>query len=175
MAHEKSKDRKTECKNGSQHSRCIPNAHLTFEYSLKAIFTQLFTAKSKYTKKETSKAFFFIYKTQECNASGVSVNTESPFYIFFVCFRQSCTVTALSSNMHLVVSSLCPNDLICEENHPGLVSNRNKVSGFVPHQVSEWSLYPCWECIVSRHLPPTLTQLVQHMFQSTKSSNRFCW
>lgn len=36
--HMKKVKTETECKNGSQHSRCIPNAHLTFEYSLKAFF-----------------------------------------------------------------------------------------------------------------------------------------
>lgn len=106
MAHEKSKNRETECKNGSQHSRCIPNAHLTFEY-LKAFFTQLFTAKVNTQKKETSKAFIE-NPGMQCLRCVVEREHRKPFlqfFFFFVFFRQSCTVTALSSNMHLVVLS----------------------------------------------------------------------
>lgn len=69
-----------------------------------------------------------LYKTQECNASGVllSVNTESPFYnfFFFVFFRQSCTVTALSSNMHLVLSHRCVQTIWSVWKPPGLMLNR---------------------------------------------------
>lgn len=86
-------------------TRCIPNAHLTFEYS-KAFLTQLFTAKSKYTqKKETSKAFIE-NPGMQCLRCLVEREHRKPFLQFFFVFcRQSCTVTALSSNMHLVVLS----------------------------------------------------------------------
>lgn len=156
---------KTDCKNGSQHPRCTPNAHLTFEYSLKAIFTQLFTAKSKHTQKGTSRAFFFlyIYKTQECNASSVSVNTESPFYIV-LCFRQSCTVTALSSKMHLVVLSHCRVRTTWRvTGPPGLASNQERSVDLSP-PIKGFVTEVCI-CGASSYI-----RLVQPVFESTKKA-----
>lgn len=76
----------------------------------------------------------FLYKTQECNASGVllSVNTESPFYNCFVFFRQSCTITALSSNMHLVLSHRCVRTIWFVWKPPGPDARIEKAGGFVP-------------------------------------------
>lgn len=46
------------------------------------------------------------------------------FTIFFVFFRQSCTVTALSSNMHLVLSHRCVRTIWSVWKPPGLMLNR---------------------------------------------------
>lgn len=46
------------------------------------------------------------------------------FTIFFVFFRQSCTVTALSSNMHLVLSHRCVQTIWSVWKPPGLMLNR---------------------------------------------------
>lgn len=98
-------------------SRCIPNAHLTFEYSLKAFFTQLFTAKSKYTKKETSKAFIE-NPGMQCLRCVVEREHRKPFLQFFFCLFPTvlyCNCVKLKYAPCCVVSSLCPNDLICEK------------------------------------------------------------
>lgn len=46
------------------------------------------------------------------------------FTIFFVFFQQSCTVTALSSNMHLVLSHRCVRTIWSVWKPPGLMLNR---------------------------------------------------
>lgn len=76
--------------------------------------------------------------------------TQKALFTVFFClflFRQSCTVNALSSKMHRVVSSLHRVQTIWSVRKPlGLASHRRD-SGFVHLQVFEWSLYPCWEAI----------------------------
>lgn len=176
--HMKKVKTETECKNGSQHSRCIPNARLTFEYSLKAFLTQLFTAKSKYTKKKKTSKAFIENPGMQCLRCVVEREHRKPFLqFFFVFFRQSCTVTALSSNMHLVVlSHRCVQTIWSVRKPPGLTPNRKgqwicPSSGFRVKSVSVLGVDR-----FSRLLPsPAPPCLVQHMFQSTKSSNRFCW
>lgn len=109
----------------------------------------------------------------------LSVNTESPFYnFFFVFFFVFCLfLTVLYCNCVklkyapcCVVSSLCPNDLICEKTtRPDAKSQ--KVSGFVLRQVFQWSL--CWEWIVGPSLlpsPPPLPILYSICFSPRKKA-----
>lgn len=173
----KSKNRETECKNGSQHSCCIPNAHLTFEYSLKALFTQLFTAKSKYTKKRNFQSFYIKPRNAMPPVCCWAWTQKALFTIFFCLFLTVlyCNCVKLKYAPCCVVSSLCPKRFDLWENHRAW-RQIEKVSGFVPRQVFEWSLYQCWEWIVSRLLPPSPSpptpRLVQHMFQSTKKQQQ---
>lgn len=106
----------TECKNGSQHSRCIPNAHLTFEYSLKAFFTQLLQLKvNTHTKKRNFQSFY-IKPGMQCLRC-VEREHRKPFLHFFLSFPTVlyCNCVKLKYAPCCVVSSLCPNDLICEK------------------------------------------------------------
>lgn len=98
-----------------------------------------------------------LYKTQECNASGVllSVNTESPFLHFFFCLFLTvlyCNCVKLKYAPCCVVSSLCPNDLICEKTTgPDTKSKRS-----VDLSLVRFSSEVCISVGVDRFPPPAL-------------------
>lgn len=116
----------TECKNGSQHSRCIPNAHLTFEYS-KAFLTQLFTAKSKYTHKKRNFQSFYIKPRNAMPPVCCWAWTQKALFTIFFCLFPTVLYCncVLSSNMHLVVlSHRCVQTIWSVRKPPGLTPNR---------------------------------------------------
>ena len=138
--------------------------------------TQLFTAKSKYTQKKRNFQSFYIKPRNAMPPVCCWAWTQKALFTIFFCLFPTvlyCNCVKLKYAPCCVVSSLCPNDLICEKTHRAW-RKVEKVSGFVPRQVSKWSLYQCWEWIFSHHLPapPPAPCLVQHMFQSTKKQQQ---
>lgn len=140
--------------------------------------TQLFTAKSKYTQKKRNFQSFYIKPRNAMPPVCCWAWTQKALFTIFFCLFPTvlyCNCVKLKYAPCCVVSSLCPNDLICEKTHRAW-RQVEKVSGFVPRQVSKWSLSQCWEWIFSHNLPslslPSPPCLVEHMFQSTKKQQQ---
>lgn len=158
---------KTECRNGSQHSRCIPNAHLTFEYSLKAIFTQLFTAKSKYTQKKFFFSYICIYIKPRNAMPPVWAWTQKALFTCFCLFPTVlyCNCVKLKY-APCCVSSSCPSDLISEGNHQAWwqTGQQQQKAQWICPPSGVWVkfVYPCWECKVFVLPPHPTTTCLPH-------------
>lgn len=135
-----------------------------FEYSLKAFFTQLFTAKSKYTRTHTHKKenFQSFYRKPRnamppvcCWAWTQKALFTIVFFflllLFVVFFRQSCNCNCVKLKYApcCVVSSFCPNDLICVWKPPPAHPEKGERS------VGLSLVRPqCWERMVVFFFPP---------------------
>lgn len=124
MAHKKSENRETECKNGSQRPCCIPNAHLTF-WVLEGIFSHNCLQLKVNTQKSNFQSFYIKPRNAMPPVCCWAWTQKALFTFFIVFFWQSCTVTALSSNMHLVVlSHRCVQTIWSVRKPPGPTPNR---------------------------------------------------